>query len=331
MAAARTSRRTAVTVVIAALAVAAAAGLGLWWTLGRDDPDRDCAGLRADDRVRTVLGAAWRSDLPCTDLADRLHRATTGDQPGVHTLEQARAMRAVVLALSDSKDHHVHPDVRRPLAEALADYAADTHAVLTLVNDPYNAHAEPSSDAWQDDQGVHFAVRQRELVPALRGLSEDPAAYGLLRAADQRQAAAGLATVKPNPPDAQIEDQVGLAAMPAGAYDGIAADVLRERGTDSAQAWQKDALSRLRSSKADPVPDYATDPAGHLTAGCLDRIDPASASGLVQLQSQTVCLLNRWSASSGANLDEQKLGVLGDRALNTTDTGRQEAKKALTP
>nr|BFD88732.1 hypothetical protein KitaXyl93_00920 [Kitasatospora sp. Xyl93] len=324
MAAARTYRRTA---AVVALAVAAAVGLGLWWTLGRDDPDRDCAGLRSDDRVRTVLGSAWRSDMACTDLAEGLRRATTGGQPGAHTLEQARAMRAVVLALADSKDHHVHPDVRRPLAEALAGYAPDTHAVLALVDDTYNAHR----DAWQDDQGVHFSVRQRELVQALRGLSEDPTAYAILRTADLRRAAAGFAAVKATPPDAELENAVGLAAMPAGAYDAIADDVVRERGADARRAWESEALNRLRASKADPVPDYSTDPAGHLTAACLERVDPTGASLFVQLQDQTVRLLNRWSASSGANLDQHKLGVLGDRALNTAHTGSQEAKKALTP
>ncbi|MET8542966.1 hypothetical protein ABZW03_20285 [Kitasatospora sp. NPDC004799] len=329
MAAVRTSRRAAVVAI--ALVVAAAAGLGLWWTLGRDDADRDCTGLRADDRVRTVLGSAWRSDLHCTDLADGLRRATTGDQPGVHTLEQARAMRALVLALAESKGHRVHPDVRRPLAEALADYAADTHAVLTLVNDPYNAHAGWRDDAWQDDQGVHFSVHQRELVPVLRGLSEDPTAYALLRAADQRQAAAGFATVKPNPPDTRIENQVGLAAMPAGAYDAIADDVLRKRDTDARSAWRKEALSRFQAAKADPVPDYSAAPADHLAAACLARVDPNDASGFVGLQSQTVCLLNRWSVASGANLGEHTLGALGDRAMTTAHTGRQEAEKALAP
>ncbi|MFD0351258.1 hypothetical protein ACFQ0M_44940 [Kitasatospora aburaviensis] len=78
-------------------------------------------------------------------------------------------MRTVVLVLADRPDHRVHPEVRGPLAEALADYAADTHAVLTGVNDVYAAHDGPSADAWQDGQGVHFAVRKDQLVGAVRG------------------------------------------------------------------------------------------------------------------------------------------------------------------
>ncbi|MFG3228766.1 hypothetical protein ACGF07_28865 [Kitasatospora sp. NPDC048194] len=329
MAAARASRRAVL--VALALAVAAAAGLGLWWALGRDDPDRDCAGLRTDDRIRQVLGAAWRSDLPCTALGDELRRATTGERPGVHSLAQARAMRAVVLALADGRDHHVHPDLRRPLAEALADYAADTHAVLALVDDTYNAHSERQSDAWEDGQGVHFSVQPRELVRAVRGLSDDPTAYALLRAADLRRSAAGFAAVEAPPSDAALEDVVRRAAAPAGAYDAVADDVLRERGADSQRPWRSAALDRFRADGPDPAPAYSADPAGHLTAACLARTDPNDASGFVQLQGQTVCLLNQWSAASRSNLGPPELGVLGDRALNTTHTGRQEAQKALAP
>ncbi|MFJ6623457.1 hypothetical protein ACIQOW_38560 [Kitasatospora sp. NPDC091335] len=321
-----TSRRAA---AVLTTLVVAAVGVGLWWTFGRDDPDRDCAGLRGDERIRTVLAFDWRSDLPCGDLAGRLRGATTGDRPGVHTVEQARAMRGVVLALADREDHHVHPDVRRPLAEALADYASDTHAVLSLVDAGDTTHAGSSDGARQDGQGVHFSVDRGELVRALRGLSEDPTAYALLRTADLRRAAAGFAAVGPNPPDAEIENQVGRAAMPAGAFDAIADDVLRGRGADSRREWQSEALSRLRASEGDPPPDYSADPAGHLAAACLARVDPEDTSGVVQLQRQTVDLLNRWSEASRANLDPHRLGVLGDRALNTAHAGSQEARKAL--
>ncbi|MBO1418162.1 hypothetical protein [Streptomyces sp. FH025] len=355
-------RKTAVRAAVIALVVAAAAAAGLWWLLGRDDPDRDCAGLRGDARIRTVLGGTWRADLPCRDLADGLRRAATGDRlgdhpddhpgdrPGVHTVEQARAMRTVVLALADSPEHRVHPEVRRPLAQALADYAVDTHAVLTGVDNRYQSHAGPNDDAWQDDRGAHFAVPEADLVRALRGLAEDPTAYGLLRAADLRQGAAALAAVRPDATDATnaanaaenaILDPLVQAAAPAGAFDGIADDVLRERGDAAGRSWRTEALTALSTSagpqaakaaKPEPVPDFAADPAGHLTAGWLATLtpaDPDGASGWARLHDQAPALLAAWAEAAHADLTPQALRDCQDRARTTTAREQGDTATAL--
>ncbi|MGW4896321.1 hypothetical protein ACWEQL_29315 [Kitasatospora sp. NPDC004240] len=330
-----TARRRATTrvpvrtaAVIVALVVAVV-GAGLWWALDRDDADRDCAGLRGDERVRTVLGAGWRADLPCGELADGLRRATTGERPGVHSLAQARAMRSVVLALADGKDHRVHPAVRVPLAEALADYAADTHAVLTGINDVYTAHDGADADAWQDGQGVHFAVHKDRLTVALRGLAEDPAAYAVLRAADLRQGAAGIAAVGPQPAQAAIIDALVRSAAPAGVFDGIADDVLRTRSESSGRGWQDDVLHRLTTPADGPVPDFTADPAGHLATTWLRGGTPADPDGRIRLHDQTAVLLARWTAAARTGLAPDALSGLQERARITTDRERREAAGAL--
>ncbi|GAA2795585.1 hypothetical protein RMN57_36430 [Kitasatospora sp. CM 4170] len=326
------TRRSRAAAAATALVAVAAAGLGLWWTLGRDDPDRDCAGLRTDGRIRTVLDGAWRSDLPCRELAEGLRRATTGERPGVHTLPQARAMRTVVLVLADRPDHRVHPEVRGPLAEALADYAADTHAVLTGVNDVYAAHDGPSADAWQDGQGVHFAVRKDQLVGAVRGLAEDASGYAALRAADLRQGAAGLAAVGPGPEQSAIVDPLVRAAAPAGAFDGIADDVLRDRGDAARRSWQGEVLTRLKASGGGPAPSFAADPAGNLTAtwlGPLTPADPAGPAGYPRLHDQAAALLGQWADAARAGLAPEALRTLQDRARTTTDREQREARTTL--
>ncbi|MFJ9948501.1 hypothetical protein [Kitasatospora sp. NPDC091207] len=325
MAALPGGRRT--TAAVAGLAVAAAVGTGLWWTLGRDDPDRDCAGLRTDSRVRTVLGDSWRSGLPCGELAEGLRRATTGEQPGSHTLAQARAMRAVVLAVADAPGHHVHPAVRGPLAQALADYAADTHPVLTGISDAAMAHDGPDADAWQDGRGVHFAVPKDRLIGVLRGVGESPAAYAALRGADLRQGAAGLAAVPtaPAPPSgAAVEDPLARAAAPAGVFDGIAEEILRDRGDGARTAWQEAALQGLAPSGATP-PAYGDAPAEYLTRTWLLRLAgpaPTARERFAGLNDQAAGLLALWADATHQDKGGIGLPALQDRARASTDRER---------
>ncbi|WP_329485711.1 hypothetical protein OG618_03795 [Kitasatospora sp. NBC_01246] len=328
MAATPGARRTAAAAT--ALVAAAAVGTGLWWTLGRDDPDRDCAGLRTDARVRTVLGDTWRSDLPCGELAAGLRRATVGTRPGAHTLGQAHAMRTVVLAVADSAGHRVHPDVRGPLAEALADYAADTHTVLTGVSNTAMAHDGPDDDAWQDDRGVHFAVREDQLIEVLRGLAESAAAYAGLRGADLRQGAAGLAAVPAAPSPAAIEDPLARAAAPAGVFDGIADDVLRGRSGAARTAWQEGVLQGLAPAGAPPA--FGDAPAEYLARTWLGRLAepaPTARERFARLDDQANGLLGLWADATHQDGAGIGLPALRDRARASTDRERGAAAGQL--
>ncbi|MFE4977081.1 hypothetical protein ACFRAR_33865 [Kitasatospora sp. NPDC056651] len=318
-------RRRGLTAVVT-LVVAIAVGAGGWWFFVRDDPDRDCAGLRTDAGVRTALGPNWRADLPCGELADGLRRAVTGDRPGVHTVEQARAMNRVLLALARRDDQHVHPAVRRPLAEAVADYAVDTHAVLTLVNDLYNHH-DFHEPVWQGGDTVRMSVDQRSLIRALRGLSEDPVSYGLLRAADLRQAATAFGALPPTPTESAVEDVAGLAAFPAGAFDGIADQVVHGRSDAAKQSWWKEAITRLKAERTDPAPGFAVDPVGALVTACVDDLHPDGSP--IRLLSQSLTLLNRWSTATRANLDPSALENIRLKTNLYGGTGRENAAQVL--
>ncbi|MEV7184681.1 hypothetical protein [Kitasatospora sp. NPDC093102] len=311
---------------ILTLVVAIAVGVGGWWFFVRNDPDRDCAGLRTDAGVRTTLGPDWRADLPCGELADGLRRATTGDRPGVHTVEQANAMLTIVKALGKREDHHVHPAVRRPLAEALADYAADTHVMLAGPNFAYGEHERGGDGAaWQDEKGVHFVVYDLLLLRAMRGLSEDPTAYAVLRTADLRKAAEGFAAIGANVTESEVRYRAIAAALPAGGFDAIADDVLHRRDTGSGRTWLTTARARLQAEKASPAPDFATDRAGALTAGSLAKLSAAAPDGydgLLPWSSQTQDLLTAWAEASHASLSPSFLESLRTEASASTQTGR---------
>ncbi|MFJ7263181.1 hypothetical protein ACIQV2_23805 [Streptomyces globosus] len=68
----------------------------------------------------------------CAEFGDAITKATTGDEPGRHTVAQVQAMQTVLYALAPAKGHRVRldPELRRPPASALADFGADVYARL---------------------------------------------------------------------------------------------------------------------------------------------------------------------------------------------------------
>ncbi|WP_328877085.1 hypothetical protein [Streptomyces sp. NBC_00299] len=87
----------------------------------------------------------------------------------------------------------VAPDLRAPLAAALVDYAQDTQEIPNGVNGEYT-HGEDEVPR-RDGATIRMPARIDDLVKVLRAVSQDPAAYGDLRAAHVRQCAARLAEV----------------------------------------------------------------------------------------------------------------------------------------
>lgn len=341
--------RRAAAALIASMVAAAAGGI-LWWQHG-DDPDRDCTGLRTDQRIRTVLGAAHRDGMSCGELADGLrHAVGAGTPPGSRTREQADAMRTVVLALADRPDHRVHPDLRRPLAAALAEYAADTHEVLTRTNDRYRQHDGASGGAWQDEQGVHVAVEHGRLLAALRGLCADPQAYAELRGADLRRGAADLAAVPGGPAaaepagasagtgagtgtaEAALVAPLVRTAAAAGAYDGLAQDVLRGLGDDRRAGWRDEVLRHLADPDQPPPPAFAVDGPAHLARTWLHGVTRGDADGtarFARLDDQAAGLLAAWAAVPHTLPAGTDLRTLQERARDTTGRERAETVKEL--
>ncbi|GAA2784461.1 hypothetical protein RMN57_27920 [Kitasatospora sp. CM 4170] len=174
-------------------------------------------------------------------LAAALEAAATGDvaggtgrHGGPHTPAQARVLQGVVDALdADGRGAEIHQDLRGPLAGALADYAQDTHRILS-EHVGTAAHA----GAWEDGGAGRLGGSSDHLVRVLRGVAEEPEAYAALYRAERAEAARTVAAL---PPDPGAEDadralagqRVGTAL---GAYDAVRASVLLD-GKDDRMAW----------------------------------------------------------------------------------------------
>ncbi|MFI2204118.1 hypothetical protein ACH47Z_25705 [Streptomyces sp. NPDC020192] len=125
------------TITVAAACLAVAAGIGTWLWIGSGTESGPCQDLLRDKRVRSALGAEYRSDLSCPALGAAVKHVTMGATPGRHSLQQARSMQSLLPAMADEAGtggRQIPPALAVPFAQALADYADDTDQILTSVN-----------------------------------------------------------------------------------------------------------------------------------------------------------------------------------------------------
>ncbi|MFJ7201405.1 MULTISPECIES: hypothetical protein [unclassified Streptomyces] len=245
------SRRPLYAVTAALLAVAMAGGA--WLLLGRGQPTDHCGKLIKDDRVKSALGSRHSADMSCADLGAAVKAATTGGKAAPHTRSQADSMKKILLVVNDSlvhDDRTLAADLRMPLAESLADYANDTQEILDGTNSEYTRWASPSGTAWQDETGYHFSVFRGELVRVLRGISEEPTAYAILRNAQTRWGAAQLGSLTAEAKSNVLEGAPVTNASALGGYDAIAADVVRDKEASAAARWGDTVYTALSSPEA---------------------------------------------------------------------------------
>jgi hypothetical protein len=140
-----------------------------------------------------------------TGLGAALEAAATGHPPlGAgqdpwpevrHDAAQTRVMAGVIDELKPSSGTTVAvpANLRQPIADALGEYASDTHQILAGVDTDYIKHGDINGSVtdghgyFTDQEGhVHLAADPKTLVQVMRGLSDDPSAYATLQKAEDR-------------------------------------------------------------------------------------------------------------------------------------------------
>ncbi|MER7885256.1 DUF6571 family protein [Streptomyces fimicarius] len=193
------------------------------------------------------LTAPMKYDDPTSrmGLGLALEAAATGREPllpgqdpwpaAKHTEEQARIMNAIIEQMAPSEDEgteaSVHANVRRPVANALAEYASDTHAIIGTMDKEY---IHPDQDGYfVDGKGAHLAASQESLIQVMRGLSEDPNAYAALHKAEARHFNNLLDEVPAGATDFEKDGKWGKAGSVLGAYTAIREDVINDTRMDA--------------------------------------------------------------------------------------------------
>ncbi|POX37385.1 hypothetical protein C3486_28655 [Streptomyces sp. Ru73] len=291
-----------------------------------------------------------------------LESAATGNVPGTehayggHTEAEARVMRDTIKLLNgdDQSGAKMPANLRAPLGHMLTDYTPDTHEILSRTNGTYKQFGDEGGVFRNEDSGaVGMAVSRNDLVNVMRGVAEDPAAYGDMYAAERQYAAdtlAGVPIVPKNPAEESQRDGVIHAASSAfGFYDGVTSDVLYDK-RDAKIQWARDlnhhvtstsgtALNFIPSSpKAVPVLGDAANRI--LDFGMYDWTKETIAEAGAQAgkedranfeagQKEVDNLVYQWGKKQGYDSDDWEVRNLDGKGLDTHNTARSEAFKWL--
>ena len=219
-----------------------------------------------DGDVRKGLGAA-------------LEAATTGDEPGSyhpvgeHTVPQARILQHTINTLySANQAQELPKNLATPLAHVLTSYTPDTHGVYAESSSRYDIDWDSSGSVWSDKDGAHLAVGHQRLAAVMRGIADDPQAFGHLYGAEQQYAHQVLADIPQGAGDMTIHDRVVDSSRAMGAYDGIRSDVIFDERFKKTQ-WAADFNHGIGASLStalmfNPVSDLG--PVGDLATRTVD-------------------------------------------------------------
>ncbi|NGO75147.1 hypothetical protein G6045_05540 [Streptomyces sp. YC504] len=221
--------------------------------------------MAEDGDVRTGFGAA-------------LEAATTGEAPGSyhavaqHTEPQARILQETINTLAVDKHAEKLPaNLTQPLAHVLTSYTPDTHEIYAASESKYDIPLDSSGNVWSDKDGAHMAVGHDRLAAVMRGIADDPEAFGRLYGAEQQYAHDVLERIPQDAGMTTIENRIIESSRAIGAYDGIRSDIIFDERFKKTQ-WAADFNQGVSTGFGTAMlfNPTSTGPAGDLTSKMLD-------------------------------------------------------------
>ena len=190
-------------------------------------------------------------------LGGALEAAATGNMPGStpesiggHSEEQARVMHDTIKYLNEDNSGDKLPvNLRAPVGHMLRDFTPDTHEILSRTNEDYKELGAAGGVFRDEDNGaVRMAVHKDDLARVMRGVAEDPAAYGDMYNAERQYAADTLASHpieggNRDDRDALVENSSSVF----GFYDGVSSDIAFDKRDASVQ-WARDVNHHVTAS-----------------------------------------------------------------------------------
>ncbi|MEV7600899.1 hypothetical protein AB0O91_26365 [Kitasatospora sp. NPDC089797] len=190
-------------------------------------PDRDLEGSLSPDELRNSSHGLF---------AQTLEAAATGREPGSpqppvrpHDASMTRIMDSALSTLGGDKAGHqndLSPALRRPMADMISDYVADTHDIL---GKDLPGPSEPGG----------LNTTREQLLRVIRGTAEDPESYSLIHLAETQEVARRMAEYGPEAfrdvngrPDPRFESFVNEAGKALGALDAVQADTITDHKSD---------------------------------------------------------------------------------------------------
>lgn len=175
-----------------------------------------------------------------------------------HTDPQARLMHSVIEQLGPAQS--VDANLREPLARALGSYAADTHEILGGLDSRYISAM--GTGHFQEGGTTHMSASQKDLVQFMRGLSDDPEAYGTLHKAESRYIDISLEHLPKGAQGSEVTNAVNEAGTALGTFSSIREDVINDgrMAGYSAADWKAKVAYHVIGGAVTPL--YFTTPVG---------------------------------------------------------------------
>ncbi|MFJ7201406.1 MULTISPECIES: hypothetical protein [unclassified Streptomyces] len=341
----------------------------------KNDHLKYLAGSGDDSRTwprNTITGVAVTTmDDPTSrmGLGAALEAAATGHVPlgagqdpwpeAEHSEAQARVMNGILEQLApgegEGTDASVPKNLRLPLANALGDYASDTHEIISETSGDHIHNRAEGYFVDEDGRG-HLSTTSKDLIQVMRGLSDDPNAYATLHKAEARHLNALLDNIPNGKTDFNHSGSLGDAGAVLGAYTAIREDVINdERMSEYSKAdWKSKmayhvvggAVTPLTlpiGGRALPIGDaiqrgvdtWAWEWGNQMKGEADVKANAAIADEYLDASMQVNETLNGWAAGRDdidTNTDDgkAKLRTLNRLMLDGRTTGSTQAHKYLT-
>lgn len=303
----------------------------------------------ADANNRTGLGAAIEAG------ATGYPPLGAGQDPWPalkHTDPQARLMHSVIEQLGP--DQSVDANLREPLARALGSYAADTHEILGGLDSRYISAMGPGH--FQEGGTTHMSASQKDLVQFMRGLSEDPEAYGTLHKAESRYIDISLEHLPKGAQGSEVTNAINKAGTALGTFSSIREDLINDgrMAGYSAADWKAKVAYHVIGGAVTPL--YFTTPIGaagatmsvafgdslqrgvdtwawewdnRMKAAVDAKANPAIADAYLDVNNQMPILIREW-AKERPDIPEADVQKLTRDVLEGHLRGNATAQKYLT-
>lgn len=293
------------------------------------DPDKESKGAR--EGLGRIIEAGATGELPGSH-----HELGSHEDPA-----QARVMYRTIKELNASGQAQEMPEnLRQPLARTLKDYVPDLHEILGNHNPIYKER----EGVWEDEGLARMSALKDDLVPVMRGIAEDPEAFGSLYQAQKQYGQDRLAELPDNAgKDTRVA--IGETASAMGAYDGVRADIVFDKRYDS-QTWANDFNTAVTTA-----PGYALNFTGAYTpaADAVNRLigvysyeatkqrlaeaaleaTEENAKQFTAGQTEVSHMVAKWAESNGHKQDDTFTKDLIGPAQTKHEEGRDGALRPL--
>ncbi|WP_432134758.1 hypothetical protein [Streptomyces sp. bgisy154] len=274
-----------------------------------------------------------------------------------HNEAQTRVMHDTIELLKPSTgtDAPAPVHMRQPIANALGEYTSDTHEILGGMSGDY-VRAAAGEGYFTEDGTTHLAVSPKDLVQVMRGLSEDPDAYGTLHKAESRYIDTQLQAIPDGATSFEHSAPLSKSGAALGAYSAIREDVVNdERMTKYSEAdWKSKVAYHVVGGAVTPlyvttggvsiafgdtiqrgVDTWAWDLGNAMKAKADGKANAEIADLYLDANNQMNLMVDSWAEGRGDIDTSTKAGraevqVLTDDLLNGHDRGANNAHKYLT-